>query len=83
MDDHEFKRLNGRRIALIDKMHSGFTEEENARRFDEHPGWKAECERRYRANLTDAEREELATLERLVGDEVNRRFPLPKIPMVN
>lgn len=79
MDDDEFVRLNARRRFLIAKEHSGFTPEEGSRRFDLVPGWRSEFERRCRANLTDDERVELAQLERVVADEMNRRFPLPRI----
>lgn len=64
----EFEAKNARRVALIGKQHSGFTEEESNRRFDEHPGWEQECERRYQANLTPEEHAELAELERWVEE---------------
>lgn len=60
----EWAEKNGRRLALLKKQHSGFTEEENRRQFDAHPGWRAECDRRFYANLTDAERAELDELDR-------------------
>ena len=58
-------------------MFSGFTDEEKNRRFDQHPGWEAECERRHRQNLTDAEHAELKKLEEYTDRAVNAAFPLP------
>lgn len=79
---HEFDIINARRGELIDKKHSGFTAEESSRRFDEHPGWKDECERRYRANLTDAERDEFEDLQRITGEYLDHNFPLPLPPIM-
>ncbi len=66
------KRLNDRRCELIAKMSSGFTPEERIRTFAANPGWKEECERREQANLTDAERVELAELTKVVDDWQSR-----------
>lgn len=60
--------VNARRGVLIEKMFAGGTEEENARQFAEHPGWKEECERREHANLTDYERAELSLCEQVLSD---------------
>lgn len=81
MTEDEFKAKNERRLDLIEKRHSGFTREEGMRPFDEerHPGWKAECERRHHANLTDEERAELARLDAEVGDYLSKRFPMPSL----
>jgi hypothetical protein len=72
----EFDKVNERRHELIDKQHSGFTEEESVRNFKEHPGWEEECERRYHANLTDEEREELAECQNIVMEYRKKHAPL-------
>ena len=79
MTDAEFRRLNERRLDLLEKQHAGFTEEERSRPFTV-PGWRAECDRRERAALTDDERAELARLQKVVGDELAARFPMPQLP---
>lgn len=81
MTEDEFNVKNERRLDLIEKRHAGLTEEEGRRPFDEerHPGWKAECERRWHANLTDEERAELARLDTEVGAYLNKRFPMPSL----
>jgi len=57
------RKANARRCDLIEKQYSGLTKEERSRPFADHPGWKEECDRREQANLSDAERTELAGLE--------------------
>lgn len=65
---------NARRLELIDKMFSGFTEEEGQRRMDVDPAWKEEFERRIAANLTDQEHAEYAELNRIL-DEWSEKSP--------
>lgn len=60
--------VNTRRLALIEKMHAGFTKLERIRPFAAFPGWKEECERRYHANLTDYERAELSLCEQILDE---------------
>lgn len=81
MTEDEFKVKNERRLDLIEKRHSGFTDEEGQRPFDEerHPGWKAECERRHHANLTDEERAELEKLQAETGAYMRERHPMPSL----
>jgi hypothetical protein len=73
----EFEAANKRRLELLEKQFAGFTPEEAVRRFDEHPEWRAECERRYRKNLTDEERSELARLTDFVDAALSKAYPLP------
>ena len=80
MTDAEFDAKNARRLELIEKLHSGFTEEERMRPFADHPGWEEECERREQEALTPAEHAELATLQEEIGAEVDRRYPKLKLP---
>ena len=65
---------NDRRLELVTKRMSGFTEEERLRPFADYPGWKEECDRRRRANLTEAEHAELAACEGRL-DEWDARSP--------
>lgn len=74
----DFHVKNGRRLVLIDKMLSGFTAEESKQSFDV-PGWRAEHDRRCRANLTDAERAELAALSKFVDEEMSQAYPLDQV----
>lgn len=60
------RKANERRCELIDKMESGFTAEDRSRPFADHRGWKEESDRREHANLTEAERQELAELTAVV-----------------
>ncbi len=76
MTQAEYDVANHRRHELIEKKHSGFTDEESRRPFTV-PGWREEVARREQANLTDAEREELERLQQVCGDWVNEKFPLP------
>lgn len=68
------RKINDRRCELIDKELSGFAEEEGSRRLDLDPAWREEFDRRCRANLTDAERAELAECTKIV-DEWQERSP--------
>ncbi len=68
------KRVNARRLELIEKKYSGFTKEESCRRFDLDPAWKVEPDRRMAANLTPEEEAELAECERIM-DEWSARAP--------
>jgi hypothetical protein len=81
MTDEEFQIKNRRRGELIEKKHSGFTDEEGKRPFSSHPGWKEECERREHANLTDAEREELARLQEECMEYLGRKYSRPTLPL--
>jgi hypothetical protein len=72
---------NRRRGELIEKEFSGFTEEEGQRRLDLDPAWKAEFERRLAANLTDAERAELADLQARGAWFVDLLLPLPTVDL--
>jgi len=62
------RRVNERRLELIDKEFGPPDPDRDGWRFDEHPGWEEECERRRRANLTDAERAELAECNRVLDE---------------
>jgi hypothetical protein len=60
------KRVNARRLELIDKMDSLIPPEKTAWRVDEHPGWAEEAERLEREAISDAERAELEECTRVV-----------------
>jgi hypothetical protein len=72
-----FLAANARRVALIKKRYEGFTKEEMQRNFTDFPGWEEESLLRQHANLTDAERAELADLQEKVSREIDRVHPMP------
>ena len=76
MTEPEFRRANDRRLQLLNKQFSGFTEAESRLRLDLDPEWEAEFERRIHANLTDSEREELAELTEVCTAWVDARYPV-------
>jgi hypothetical protein len=75
--EEEHQRLSARIWELLKKQYSSLTEEERMRPFAQNPGWREECERRCRFNLTDDEKAELAELNRLTSEWKETQYPLP------
>lgn len=58
-----YPSATARRDQLLSKWHSGFSADELARSFDDHPGWSEEFRRRSSANLSADELQELEQLQ--------------------